>query len=453
MNKVVFTSLTLAAAGLTIAAACGANSKSVDLIPATPGTGTSAAPLTGKAAFGDYTTDAPGTRRRITAADLPAPFATTSTDNGPQGTARPEGALPKVPEGFTASLFANNLDNPRKIITAPNGDIFVASSNPGQIQVLRDSDGDGKPEVNQTFATGLNKPFGLAFYPAGANPQWLYVGNTDSIVRIPYRSGDLSTSAKPELITDNISGGGQLRGGGHWTRDVAFSNDGKKMYVSVGSFTNVNQEKLGIEAERALIWEFTPDGEDRRIFAAGIRNPVGLAVDPRTGTLWTSVNERDGLGDDLVPDYITSVKDGGFYGWPWYYMGKNEDPRKAGERPDLRDKVLVPDVLLQPHYASLCLTFYNANAFPKEYQGGIFAAQHGSWNRAKRTGYKVVFVPVDGKGKAKGEFVDFATGMVADDKNVWGRPVGVTVARDGALLFSDDSSGSIWRVAYTGKRR
>ena len=441
---------------LALIAACGADKSGNNSGP-TPPLSASGKTLTGRDAFGDYSTDAPGTRRKITPADLPPPFATSSVDNGSKRIDRPAGALPRVPAGFTASVFAEGLDNPRRIAAAPNGDIFVALSDPGQIQILRNANGDGKAETSQTFASGLNKPFGIAFYPSNGNPQWVYVANTDSVVRFPYKTGDLAASGPSEMVTNTIPGGGKLRGGGHWTRDLAFTRDDKTMFVSVGSLTNVNQENNPIEASRALIYAFTPDGKDGRIFASGIRNPVGIATDPRTGTLWTSVNERDGLGDDLVPDYITSVKEGGFYGWPYYYIGQNEDPRKKGERPELRDKVIVPDVLLQPHYASLSLAFYNANVFPQQYRGGIFAAEHGSWNRAKRTGYKIIFVPVK-NGKATGEFEDFAVGFVGDGANsgnpsdgVWGRPVGVTVANDGALLFSDDSSGTIWRVAYKGK--
>jgi glucose/arabinose dehydrogenase len=409
------------------------------------------APLTGEAALGDWSTDAPGVRRKLTPKDLPAPFATKSVDNGPRRVPRPANAWPKAPEGFEVQQFSTNVENPRVLVTAPNGDIFVAESGPGRVKVLRDSNGDGKPEATEVYASGLRQPFGIAFYPVGPNPQYVYVANTDSVVRFPYKSGDLkATTGEPELVTNTIPGGGRLRGGGHWTRDLVFSPDSKKMYVSVGSLTNVNQENNPIEANRALIFEFKPDGTNGRIFASGIRNPVGLAIQPGTGTLWTSVNERDGLGDHLVPDYVTSVKDGGFYGWPWYYIGANEDPRKKGERPDLKDKVIVPDVLLQSHSASLDLTFYTGNNFPKEYRGHIFACEHGSWNRERRTGYKVVRIPID-KNKATGEYEDFLTGFVSDDANVWGRPVGVTVARDGSLLVSDDGSGTIWRVVYRGK--
>lgn len=411
-----------------------------------------AAPVrTGQDALGDWTTDSPGVRRKITVGDLPAPFDTKSVDHGPRRVEKPENAWPKAPAGFEVQRFAEGLENPRVLVTAPNGDIFVAESGPGRVKIMRDADGDGKPETTEVFASGLRQPFGIGFYPVGPNPQYVYVANTNSVVRFPYKNGDLKATGPEELITDTIPGGGRLRGGGHWTRDLQFSKDGKKMYVSVGSLTNVNQENNPIEEQRARIFEFDPDGKNGRVYAYGIRNPVGLAIQPDTGKLWTSVNERDGLGDHLVPDYVTSVKDGGFYGWPYYYIGSHEDPRKKGERPDLKDKVTVPDVLLQSHSASLDLTFYNGNNFPKEYKGNVFACEHGSWNRSRRTGYKVVRIPVE-KGKATGEYEDFLTGFVADEDGVWGRPVGVTVARDGALLVSDDNSNSIWRVVYRGDK-
>jgi glucose/arabinose dehydrogenase len=299
----------------------------------------------------------------------------------------------------------------------------------------------------------LKQPFGIAFYPPGPNPQYVYVANTDSVVRFPYKNGDLKATGPSEVIVDDISGGGRLRGGGHWTRDIAFSRDGKKMWVSVGSRSNDDEDPAGHEVEehRARIFEFNPDGSGERVYASGIRNPVGLAVNPRTGELWTSVNERDALGDHLVPDYITRVKDGGFYGWPWYYIGDHQDPRHPNEHPELAGHIAVPDVLLQSHSASLDLSFYTGKQFPKEYRGDAFASEHGSWNRANRTGYKVIRVPQK-NGVPTGEYEDFLTGFVTPDGDVWGRPVGNTVAKDGSLLVSDDASGTIWRVAYTGKK-
>jgi glucose/arabinose dehydrogenase len=401
--------------------------------------------LTGEAALGDWTTDAPGVRRRITPADMPRPYATRSVDNGPRMVRRPEGALPKVPAGFTVAEFATGLTNPRAVITAPNGDVFVAESEANRVRLLRDADGDGRAEVNAVYAQGLSLPFGLAFYPAGPNPQYLYVGNTDSVVRFPYRSGDTKAGGGPEMIVPDIPSGGRLRGGGHWTRDLQFSRDGKKLWVSVGSLSNVSDDAR--EERRAAVLEYNPDGTGYRLHASGIRNPVGLAVHPETGQLWTSVNERDELGDHLVPDYVTSVKPGGFYGWPWYYIGPNQDPRHPGKRPELRERVIVPDVLLQSHSASLDLVFYTGQQFPREYRNHLFAGEHGSWNRSRRTGYKVVRIPVE-RGKATGVYEDFMTGFVTADGNVWGRPVGVTVARDGALLVTDDGGNLVWRVAF-----
>lgn len=410
--------------------------------------------LTGEEAKGDWTTDAPGVRRKLTSADLPAPYSTNSVDNGPKVVAPPEGALPKVPAGFTVERWANDLRNPRVLVTAPNGDIFVAESQANRVSVLRDADGDGKPETKQVFYASQNReqmplPFGIGFYPLGDNPKWIYVACTDKVIRFPYKSGDLAASGAPEIVVDTIPGYGRLRGGGHWTRDLAFSKDGKTMFISVGSRTNVDEKDEESERLRALIYAFTPEGKNGHIYASGIRNPVGLAIQPGTGTLWTSVNERDGLGDHLVPDYITSVKENGFYGWPWYYMGPNQDPRHPGAHPELKDKTIVPDVLLQSHMASLDLAFYTGKQFPKEYQGSLFACEHGSWNRARRTGYKVVRALLK-NGKATGEYEDFVTGFVVDNGDVWGRPVGITTARDGSLLFSDDGSNTIWRVAYTG---
>jgi glucose/arabinose dehydrogenase len=271
------------------------------------------------------------------------------------------------------------------------------------------------------------------------------------VVRIPYKNGDLKARGNPEHVAD-LSGGGRLRGGGHWTRDVAFSNDGKKMWVSVGSRSNVDDpDTTPAEHLRADVLEFNPDGSGMRVYASGIRNAVGIAVHPRSGQLWVSVNERDGLGDNLVPDYITHVEDGGHYGWPWYYIGGNQDPRHKGKHPELKNKVIVPDVLLQPHFASLQMTFYEGTHFPTEYRGHAFAAEHGSWNRSTIAGYEVIRVPIDQNGKATGEFEDFLTGFVTPEGKVWGRPVGVTVAKDGALLVSDDGSNSIWRVTWVGK--
>jgi glucose/arabinose dehydrogenase len=360
---------------------------------------------------------------------------------------RPDGAWPKVPAGFKVEEFITGLDNPREIVTAPNGDLFIAESGPGRVRILRGRTAAGKPEVEQVFATGLRQPFGIAFYPPGPKPEWVYVANTDSVVRFPYQNGDLHSTAPSQVVVPNLPGGGRLRGGGHWTRDLRFRSDAKKMYVSVGSLTNVYENPNAAEDHRADILEFDPDGKNERIYASGIRNAVGLAIHPLTGELWCSVNERDALGDNLVPDYITRVKEGGFYGWPWFYMGGTQDPRHPGEHPELKDKVLTPEVILESHYASLCLTFYTGSSFPKQFTNDGFASEHGSWNRSRRVGYKVIRV-VTKKGVPTGEFEDFMTGFVTPEGEVWGRPVGVTVAKDGALMVTDDASGTVWRIQH-----
>lgn len=406
---------------------------------------------TGQDAFTDYSQEAPGVRRKITPTDLPKPYQTESANNGPKIVPRPADAWPKCLPGFKVDMYASKLHNPRLIRVAPNGDLFVAESGPGRIKVLRGTTAEGKAQETSVFTEGLRQPFGIAFYPPGADPKWVYVANTDSIVRFPYQKGDTKTSAQAEEIANDIPGGGRLQGGGHWTRDIAFSKDGKRMFISVGSRSNVDDvDTHQQEFHRADILEYTPEGKFVKIYGSGIRNAVGIAVNPTTGQLWGSVNERDGLGDNLVPDYITHIEDGGFYGWPWYYIGGNQDPRHAGKHPELKNKVLIPDVLLQPHYASLEMTFYDGEQFPKEYHGDIFASEHGSWNRAKRTGYEVIRVPLK-NGKADGSYEDFLTGFTTEDGNVWGRPVGVAVAKDGSLFVSDDGSGSIWLVRYTGK--
>jgi glucose/arabinose dehydrogenase len=396
--------------------------------------------------FTDYRGQAPGKIHHITAADLPKPFATEAATNNAEIVPRPADAWPQTLPGFKVDLFASDLKNPRLITTAPNGDLFVAESDPGVILVFRGIGADGKAETQQTFATGLNRPFGIAFYPPGPKPRYVYVGNTDSVVRFPYQNGDLKARSSSETIVPTLPSSG-----GHWTRNVAFSLDGKQMFISVGSSSNViDTDTTPVERNRANILVANPDGSDLHVYASGIRNPVGLTVDPTTGEVWTSVNERDLLGDNLPPDYITHVEENGFYGWPWYYSGGNPDPRMNGKHPELKDKTIVPDVLLEPHNASLELTFYEGKQFPSQYGGDIFAAEHGSWNRSVRTGYEVILVPVR-NGKATGEYEDFVTGFVTPDGNVWGRPVGVAVAPDGSLIVTDDGSNSIWRVSYAKK--
>jgi glucose/arabinose dehydrogenase/mono/diheme cytochrome c family protein len=421
-------------------------SSSTSSASATAGTAADAKLPPPKPPFTDFRYEKPGLTRKITLADLPEPFATKSAGNGPKDAPRPEKAWPQVPEGFKVELYASNLDEPRLIRTAPNGDLFVAESKPGDIKIFRGMGTDGKPELTATFASGLHRPFGINFYPPGPNPQWVYVGDTDAVVRFPYQNGDVKARGEAQHIAD------LPHDGGHWTRDVQFSQDGKKMWVSVGSASNVDDpDSTPEEKNRADILEFDPDGSNMRIYAYGIRNAVGLAVNPTTGELWCSVNERDALGDNLVPDYITHVQDGGFYGWPWWYMGPHQDPRHNGKHPELKDKVITPDIILNPHNASLELTFYTGKQFPAEYQGDIFAAEHGSWNRAVRVGYELIRIPLHQSGHATGEYEDFMTGFVVDNGHVWGRPVGVTVAPDGSLLVTDDVSNSIWHIRYTGK--
>ena len=378
--------------------------------------------------------------------DLPKPYATDSAENGPRLVARPENVWPVAPAGFKVELFAAGLENPRLLRTAPNGDIFLAESDPGRVRVFRAIGEDGKPEQMQIFAKDLNKPYGIAFYPPGPDPQWIYVGNSNEVIRFPYHNGDMTASGKFEHIAG-------LPPGGHWTRAIEFSPDGKKMFVAVGSDSNVSDpDTHPDEKGRADILVCDPANCELKVYAYGIRNAGGgIRVNPKTGELWCSVNERDALGDNLVPDYITHVEEGGFYGWPWWYIGGHQDPRHEGKHPELKDKAIVPDVLLQPHNGSLELTFYESDKFPAEYRGDIFASEHGSWNKSVRVGYEVIRVPLHQTGHATGEYQDFLTGFVLPDGNVWGRPVGITVAPDGSLLVSDDGSNSIWRISYTGK--
>jgi glucose/arabinose dehydrogenase len=429
--------------------------------------------LTGKAAFTDAAHESPGTRRHLTLADLPEPAPEQSIDNGANMVSRPANAWPIAPNGFKVDLYTAGLDNPRLIRFAPNGDLFLAESATGKIKVFRGVDAKGNPKETSVFAEGLHQPFGIAFYPLGDDPKWVYIGDTDAIVRFPYRNGDMKASGPMEQLAE-LPGGGRLRGGGHWTRDLAFSLDGTKLFASVGSHSNVDDPDTHPEEfHRADVLEFTPEGKFVKIYGWGIRNCVGEAVNPTTGELWCSTNERDALGNDLVPDYITHVQEGGFYGWPWFYMGGHWDPRLQGKHPELKNKVITPDILLEPHFASLEMTFYptaealNAecvakaapcahglpvHALPQEYRGDAFASEHGSWNRAKRAGYEVIRLPMH-DGHATGEYEDFLTGFTVGkgDGDVWGRPVGIAVAPDGSLFVSDDGSRSIWHVTYVGK--
>ena len=401
--------------------------------------------------FYDFHGENPGTIHKIAVNDLPPPNQTKSANNFPAPYPRPTGALPKALPGFTVNLYATGLDEPRELRTAPNGDVFLAESSKGEIKIFRGISTQGKPEQVSTFVSGLNRPFGIAFYPVGSHPEWVYVADTDSVKRFPYQEGDLKTRAAGKaVIAEIFPGASHARG--HWTRDVVFSPDGSKMYVSVGSLSNADDpDEHRYEFHRADILEYNPDGSFLRVFAFGLRNPVGLGFEPKTHELWTAVNERDSLGDDLVPDYTTHVQEGGFYGWPWYYVGGRQDPRLKDRHPEWRAKMIAPDVLIQPHSAPLGFVFYSGGQFPAEYGGDMFLALHGSWNRANRTGYEVIRVPLHQQGKPTGEYQDFLTGFVTEEGNVWGRPVGVAMAKDGSLLVSDDGSGSVWRVSYERK--
>lgn len=381
-----------------------------------------------------------GKRILIKAEALPKPFATEAANNPPKVVPAPAGAALNLPSGFAVSEFsAGDYKNPRWVKEGPNGDLFLADYRDNKIYLLRDANHDGKIDNASErflFAEGLNQPFGMAI-----NGGYFYIGNTDSVVRAKYTVGQTKLEAKPEKIADLPAGKG------HSTRDLAFSPDGKKLYVSVGSASNVDDETS--DPRRAAIGEYNPDGSGHRIFASGLRNPVGLAWNPVSKELWTVVNERDGLGDDLVPDYATSVKDGYFYGWPFSYLGHNEDPRRKGEHPELVAKATVPDVLFEAHGAPLGITFYTGDMFPAEYKNSAFVALHGSWNRATRHGYKIVRIPFK-DGKPEGGYENFMTGWASDttSKEVWGRPVGVTVIKDGSLLVVDDGGQKIWRVTY-----
>jgi glucose/arabinose dehydrogenase/cytochrome c2 len=416
----------------------------------------------------DWKRDVPGRAHRIDVATLPAPFDSGSATNFPKVVDRPANAKLQVPEGFKVEVFASDQKGARAMRLAPNGDIFLTETSVGAVKVLRPSADGATATSVETFATGLNLPFGMAFYPA-KNPKWLYVAETNRVVRYPYKVGDQKASALPEIVVPELSPVGT---GGHFTRDLVFSPDGKRMFVSVGSGSNVAENMAKKSPAEIKTWEAahslgaTWDTEEKRadvlvfevgakkpgkVFATGIRNCAGLAMQPATGTLWCTTNERDMLGDDLVPDYSTRVLPGHFYGWPWYYMGKYEDPRLKGDRPDLAGKATVPDVPYQAHSAALNLVFYTAtsgsSAFPKEYVGDGFAVMHGSWNRAFRTGHKIVRVRMK-NGMPTGEYDDFLVGFIADDGNAWARPVGAVVASDGSLLMSEDGNNTIYRISY-----
>lgn len=415
----------------------------------------------------DWRQDAPSRLHRIDLAALPPPFATASSRNNPKLIARPANAALAVPPGFHVDVFAADLKGPRKMLLAANGDILVSEPRGGRISVLHPAPGGTRAARADVYVRDLKEPFGLAFYPNAKHPQWLYVAETNRVTRYPYRTGDVKPRGAPESVIPMLP-----NGGGHSSRDLAFSPDGAELFVSVGSASNVadtmskksaaelavwdSEHGLGAswdqETDRAAVLVFNTAAPGAgKIYAAGLRNCVGLTVQPGSGSLWCTTNERDGLGDDLVPDYSTRVQRGGFYGWPWYYMGSNEEPRLKGDRPDLRGKVLVPEVPYQSHSASLGLTFYTAStgksAFPAGYAGDAFAAFHGSWNRSLRTGYKLVRVRMK-DNQPTGDYEDFLTGFIVDNGDVWGRPVATTELADGSLLLSEDGGNVIYRISY-----
>jgi glucose/arabinose dehydrogenase len=365
---------------------------------------------------------------------LAAPFASESAGNGPDKAMPPDGFLPAVPAGFHVNIFAKDFKSPRFLTVAPNGDIFVADSGAGEVVILRAPQHAGGTPQREVFADKLTRPFGIAF-----RDDYVYIGNTNELVRFHYDKQTSKRTGEAESLM-------KLPGGGHWTRTLAFSADGKELFVSVGSSSNIDIED---DQRRGAVLVCDPDGKNARIYASGLRNPVGLAIEPVTGAVWVSVNERDELGDNLPPDFLTSIKDGGFYGWPYSYIGDNVDPRVKPQKPDLVAKAIIPDVLLGPHVAPLQFAFYTGKQFPEQYRGGAFVAEHGSWNRAARNGYQVAFVGFQ-DGKASADPVPFLTGMVPDPKgqNVNGRPVGVAMAPDGSLLVSDDGADVIYRVSY-----
>jgi glucose/arabinose dehydrogenase len=423
---------------------------------------------TPSATEGDWKKDIPGRAHKVDLAALPAPFATPSARNNPKLVPRPPYAQPLVPAGFKVGMFAKDLEGPRRILVAPSGAVFVTEMRGGRVSVLHPA-ADGRSSSSTTvFAEGLNEPFGLAFYPSADNPTWLYVAETNRVVRFAFTKGDVKARGAPEVVVPVLA----TSTGGHSTRDIAFSPDGRRMYISVGSQSNVAESMskktpaqvhewetahgLGaawdLEENRADVLVFDVDSKTPgKVFASGIRNCVSLTLQPGTNDLWCTTNERDLLGDDLVPDYSTRVRAGSFFGWPWYYMGAHEDPRLKGDRPDLVGKVSVPDVPYQAHSAALGLVFYTATsgkvAFPAEYVGDGFAMLHGSWNRGFRTGHKVVRVRMN-NGVPTGEYDDFMTGFIVDDGDAWGRPVSGAVLSDGSLLVSDDGANVIYRISY-----
>jgi hypothetical protein len=417
----------------------------------------------------DWKSDAPGVRRHIKPSDLPAPpkqvgDPEASVAANVKVVAPPQGAAPKVPDGFAVQVFASGFKQPRTIRVAPNGDVFLSESGTGRVLVFGAPSGSaaagGTSEKPEVFAQNLERPYGIAFVPP-ENPQYVYVAAANQVVRYPYRDGEVKAAGPAEVVVDNIP---TKR---HWTRDLAISRDGKRLFLAVGSGSNLggdmdmsmSREKIrqlekshgrgaawGPEENRAVVRVFDPEGNRIRNYATGLRNCSGLALQPGTDNLWCVVNERDHLGPNLVPDFMAQIKDGAFYGWPWYYVGSHEDPAYKGKRPDLRGHVQAPEVLFQAHSSALSVAFYDGEAFPAEYRGDAFVALHGSHSRPERTGYKVVRVRMK-DGKPTGEYEDFMTGFEIDNDSVWARPAGVAVTKDGELLVSDDANGTIFRVA------
>ena len=418
----------------------------------------------------EWKQDAPGVVHRIDLDKLPAPGATASATNFPRVVPKPAGAELKLPPGFKVDVYLSDLTGPRAMQVAPNGDVFLTETQSGRVKLLRPA-ANGASATVTVFAQGLQQPYGIALQPAGANPRWVYISEMNRVVRYPYQVGDTVASNVPEVVVPQLS----PVGGGHYTRDIVFAPDGRRFWVSVGSQSNVAEDitkkspeevrtweashgfaaPWGTEANRAMVRVFEVGGDPAgKTWATGLRNCVGMALQPATGDLWCTVNERDALGDNLVPDYATRVKQGAWYGWPWYYMGSNEDPRLKGLRPDLAGKATRPDVPFMAHSAATNIVFYKAgsgaSAFPKEYDGVPFVVLHGSWNRAHRTGHKIVTLPLDMKGVPTGEYVDFMTGFITPDGGAWGRPVGITLMQDGSLLLTDDGSNLIYRISYQG---
>jgi glucose/arabinose dehydrogenase len=435
---------------------------------ATGETTRAAAVRTGATAIGDdWTSDAPGVRRLIRPSDLPQPRYAEGSDPEASGASPvkvvkpPQGASPKVPAGFSVQVFASGFKQPRTIRVAPNGEIFLSESGTGRVLVFPAA--AAAPAQPQVFAENLERPYGIAFYPP-ADPRYVYVAAANQVVRYPYRSGALKAAGPAEVVVAKIP---TKR---HWTRDLAFSRDGRRLFLSVGSASNLGvngmlemapedilqHEKThgrgaawGEEENRAVVRVLDPEGKAIRNYATGLRNCSGLALQPGTDNLWCVVNERDHLGPDMAPDFMARIQDGAFYGWPWYAVGASEDPALIGERPDLKAEVRTPEVLFQAHSSALSLAFYDRDAFPAEYRGDAFVALHGSHSRPQITGYKVIRVRMK-DGAPTGEYEDFMTGFVQDNTTVSGRPAGVAVTRDGALLVSDDANGIIYRVTRRG---